>query len=58
MAVVTTLIDVLAAGVVLVPLVGAIVLLVFYASGPNPAGARFDRAGTPQDGEYAGQPQA
>jgi len=27
----------------LVPVVGVIVLLVWYASGPNPAGARFDR---------------
>ncbi|WP_253259290.1 DUF805 domain-containing protein [Subtercola boreus] len=27
----------------LVPLVGAIVLIVFAASGPNPAGARFDK---------------
>jgi uncharacterized membrane protein YhaH (DUF805 family) len=44
--------------IALVPLVGAIVLLVFYASGPNAAGARFDRAGTPQYGAYAGQPQA
>jgi uncharacterized membrane protein YhaH (DUF805 family) len=44
--------------IVLVPLVGAIVLLVFYLTGPNPAGARFDRAGTPRYGAYAGQPQA
>ncbi|PPF75139.1 hypothetical protein C5B96_16975 [Subtercola sp. Z020] len=27
----------------LIPIVGAIVLLVFVLSGPNPAGARFDK---------------
>jgi uncharacterized membrane protein YhaH (DUF805 family) len=44
--------------IALVPLVGAIVLVLFYASGPNAAGARFGRAGTPKYGAYAGQPQA
>lgn len=32
----------------LVPLVGWIILIVWYASGPNPAGMRFDRYSTPQ----------
>ncbi|WP_369826494.1 hypothetical protein [Subtercola sp. Z020] len=27
----------------MIPIVGAIVLLVFVLSGPNPAGARFDK---------------
>jgi uncharacterized membrane protein YhaH (DUF805 family) len=44
--------------IVLVPIVGAIVLLVFYVTGANPAGVRFDRAGMPQYGGYAGQPQS
>jgi uncharacterized membrane protein len=44
--------------ILLVPIVGLIVLVVFYASGPDPAGARFDRAGTPQYGAHAGPRQA
>lgn len=42
--------------IALIPLIGAIVLIVFYASGPNPAGARYDlNAGTAYpNGAYAG----
>jgi uncharacterized membrane protein YhaH (DUF805 family) len=41
----------------LVPLVGWIILLVFYVSGPNPAGARYDRNPAPQS-PYPTQPYA
>lgn len=44
--------------IALVPLLGLIVLLAFYVSGPNPAGARFDRGGAPQHPGYANQPYA
>lgn len=38
----------------LVPLIGTIVLIVFWASGPNPAGARFDRGAVAPGGYPAG----
>lgn len=40
----------------LIPLIGAVVLLVFYLLGPNPAGARFDRGGALPYGGYASEP--
>lgn len=38
----------------LIPVIGTIVLIVFWASGPNPAGARFDRGAVAPGGYPAG----
>ena len=43
---------------VLIPIIGWIVLIVFYASGPKPEGARFDKGGAPAAAGYPGTPYA